>query len=507
MGGPEYAVGRFTLRPHRQLLAEGVPVAIGRKGLQMLSVLAEAQGALVTKDELVAKVWPQAIVEDNAVQVQIAALRKALGADGALLKTVRGLGYRLDGVVPKAKARGQEPASLAEPASIADVERAPPPHVAPPAAAAASRRSSPWPRPGVAAALAMVGTVAFLRFGWSHTPAPASERGPLPANPVAAALFTQARDEWAHRDAASLARSIVQLERVTRLDPGFAPAFADLADAYLLAGEAGSLPDAVAFDGAEHAAAHARSLDPGSAGANRATGFIRYWWRHDRPGAADAFRTALRLDPAAAQTHFWYANALADNGEFAAARRHFDLARLADPGSDQIGADYAWALWSEGRDADARAVLDGIVAQQPGNVEAQDCLSVILLSQGDARGYLRGLQAKARLRREPGLDAQLAALSAAYARGGRSALLRTAAALEMAEQADAPYPDHATAAFYASLAGDRAALLSALAAADRGAEQWGSSGYVRRIRSRWATDGAIVAAIDRRAAPRLEAHG
>jgi TolB-like protein len=72
---------------------------IGRKALELLSALAEANGALVTKDELMAAVWPNAIVEENAIQVQIAALRRSLGPDAALLRTVHGLGYRLDAAV------------------------------------------------------------------------------------------------------------------------------------------------------------------------------------------------------------------------------------------------------------------------------------------------------------------------------------------------------------------------------------------------------------------------
>ncbi len=90
-----YRVGRFTLKPFRQLLDGGLPVPIGRKALELLSVLAKAEGALVTKDELMAAVWPKAIVEDNAIQVHIGALRKALGTDADLLSTVHGLGYRL----------------------------------------------------------------------------------------------------------------------------------------------------------------------------------------------------------------------------------------------------------------------------------------------------------------------------------------------------------------------------------------------------------------------------
>ena len=79
-----------------------MPVSIGRKALDLLSVLAEAEGALVTKDELMAAVWPKAIVEDNAIQVHVAALRKVLGKDADLLTTAHGLGYRLAVTEPAA---------------------------------------------------------------------------------------------------------------------------------------------------------------------------------------------------------------------------------------------------------------------------------------------------------------------------------------------------------------------------------------------------------------------
>ncbi len=94
-GDPDYRIGRFTLKPFRQLFDAGVAVPIGHKALDLLSVLAKAEGALVTKDELMTAVWPKAIVEDNALQAHIAALRKALGTDAGLLSTVHGIGYRL----------------------------------------------------------------------------------------------------------------------------------------------------------------------------------------------------------------------------------------------------------------------------------------------------------------------------------------------------------------------------------------------------------------------------
>ncbi len=119
MGGREYRVGRFTLQPFRQLLEGESPVSIGRKALEILSVLAQAEGALVTKDELMTAVWPNLVVEDNALQVQIAALRKLLGADAELLNTVHGFGYRLvvtpDAAGPTTEAAREETSVAAAP--------------------------------------------------------------------------------------------------------------------------------------------------------------------------------------------------------------------------------------------------------------------------------------------------------------------------------------------------------------------------------------------------------
>jgi tetratricopeptide (TPR) repeat protein len=359
----------------------------------------------------------------------------------------------------------------------------------------------------IAGALALLlAAVAILILRNQPAP-PSGPHTPLPADPKAAALLLQARDDWAQRTADSLTRSISELQRVNRMAPDFAPAYADLADAYLLAGEAGSLPPAVAYDGAEHAAAQAMKLDPNLAAAHRATGFILYWWHHDSAGAGQAFRDAIRIDPASAQTHFWYANVLADNGQDAAAAREFDRARLGDPGSGQIGADFAWAQWIAGHDKDAAVRLSAIVSQNPANSEALDCLSMIALGRGDYRAYLDALNARAHLRGEPSLVSRVAALDGAYRTGGGNALLHVALARELAEESDAPYPDHSLAAFYASLAGDRAALLRVLALADAAHEQWGSAGFVRRVRTRWQGDAAIVAALDRRTAPAVEPTG
>ncbi|HZB93087.1 MAG TPA: winged helix-turn-helix domain-containing protein [Stellaceae bacterium] len=87
--------GRFRVLPRqRQLLADGAPVELGTRAFDVLMVLLEAQGALVTKQELLDRVWPETVVEENNIQVQISTLRRAFGADRNFILTVPLRGYR-----------------------------------------------------------------------------------------------------------------------------------------------------------------------------------------------------------------------------------------------------------------------------------------------------------------------------------------------------------------------------------------------------------------------------
>jgi TolB-like protein/DNA-binding winged helix-turn-helix (wHTH) protein/Flp pilus assembly protein TadD len=93
LGGIEF--GRFRLLPRRrELRADGVAVELGSRAFDVLMVLTEARGALVTKDEILSRVWPDTVVEENNLVVQISALRKALGVDRDFIRTVSGRGYR-----------------------------------------------------------------------------------------------------------------------------------------------------------------------------------------------------------------------------------------------------------------------------------------------------------------------------------------------------------------------------------------------------------------------------
>jgi DNA-binding winged helix-turn-helix (wHTH) protein len=92
--------GHFSILPHRrQLLAEGRPVRLGGRAFDLLLALIEAPGAVVGKDELLSRIWPGRIVEENRLQNEIWALRKAFGADRELIQTVSGQGYQFTGEI------------------------------------------------------------------------------------------------------------------------------------------------------------------------------------------------------------------------------------------------------------------------------------------------------------------------------------------------------------------------------------------------------------------------
>jgi TolB-like protein/DNA-binding winged helix-turn-helix (wHTH) protein len=91
--------GPFTFDPARMLLVRaGVRVNLGGRAAVLLNLLLGAGGNVVTKQELLEAAWPGAVVEENNLSVQIAALRKALGEQQSgddWIVTVPRLGYRM----------------------------------------------------------------------------------------------------------------------------------------------------------------------------------------------------------------------------------------------------------------------------------------------------------------------------------------------------------------------------------------------------------------------------
>src|ERR1700730_222141 len=92
--------GRFRIVPHRrELLADNRPIRLGRRTFDVLMALIEGQGVIVSKEALIGRVWPNLIVAESSLHVQISALRNAFGADRNLVRTISGRGYQFTGEI------------------------------------------------------------------------------------------------------------------------------------------------------------------------------------------------------------------------------------------------------------------------------------------------------------------------------------------------------------------------------------------------------------------------
>ena len=89
-----FSFGSFRLLPTQRLLLSGdEPVRLGSRALDILIVLVERAGELVSKDELMARVWPNTFVVPANLTVHVAALRRALRGEGRYFVNIPGRGY------------------------------------------------------------------------------------------------------------------------------------------------------------------------------------------------------------------------------------------------------------------------------------------------------------------------------------------------------------------------------------------------------------------------------
>src|SRR5215475_6082840 len=103
-GLPEVPVtiefGRFkVVRHRRELLVDGRPVELGGRAFDTLVALIDARGTVLAKDELMSRVWSDRVVEESNLPAQIFVLRRVLGPDRDLIRTVAGRGYQFTGEV------------------------------------------------------------------------------------------------------------------------------------------------------------------------------------------------------------------------------------------------------------------------------------------------------------------------------------------------------------------------------------------------------------------------
>ncbi len=203
--------GPFRLdAAHRTLWRGDAMVPLSSRAFDILQLLVEHRGRVVSKDEIMSSVWRGMIVEENNLAVQVSALRRALaeGSDVPVILTVPGQGYRFVGDIARRAAPPEpQPMPHAEAANAAAASASPhfeagvPPQMAAPAVAApapANATSGNRWLYAASAVLLVVAVVTWLRpvpAALQAPPPPASPAAPPPRLSIAVLPFRDLSDD------------------------------------------------------------------------------------------------------------------------------------------------------------------------------------------------------------------------------------------------------------------------------------------------------------------------
>ncbi|HEY0383534.1 MAG TPA: winged helix-turn-helix domain-containing protein [Candidatus Elarobacter sp.] len=313
-----FRFGPFELDSRTRLLVrDGTPVALGPTVISTLAVLVANAGELVTKDELMERVWPDRCVDESNLSQNVYRLRRALSAAGlnGAIETMACRGYRF--VAPVEHVRVPEPVSVNVPA------------------AKTMARSQRWALAALAGACSVVLVASAV-----SSPRPAFAR----LSPESQRLYKLGRYHWNLRmDLAHVYDSARYFRGVVKRDPANPLGYAGLADAYLSefdvrcdSNVTGCRRIAALATGF---ARKALAADPQSAEAHTSLAMALYVFEH-RDAESDAeFGRAIRLDPQYALAHHWYGNSLLVRGLLAQATAQHEAALALEPASP---ATYAW---------------------------------------------------------------------------------------------------------------------------------------------------------------------
>ena len=298
-----YAFGAFQLDAQQKiLLRDGERIALHPKTFATLLALVESGGAVITKDDLLAKVWPGTFVEESSLTKNIALLRKALrnGHDHSdYIETIPTVGYRF--VAPMRQPTNGKEQSLPAPVPAPDI-------VATTDEPVGNEPPAPSPVPSRRywfAAVGILGLGIALLLLWNFN----RQRQPNDAEAVRK-LYASGRAFWSKRTIEGIRQGLTCFEQALAIDPKYAPAWAGVADSWSLLTEYDLASADEGYPKAKAAALRALELDPKLAEAHATLATIKAYYEWDWSGAESSFRRALDLQPNYATAHQWYAEFL-----------------------------------------------------------------------------------------------------------------------------------------------------------------------------------------------------
>jgi eukaryotic-like serine/threonine-protein kinase len=209
--------------------------------------------------------------------------------------------------------------------------------------------------------------------------------------PAAYDAYLQGNYQASKRTGETVKQAIVEYRQAIQLDPTYAPAYVGLAGALTLAADYTDVPTSQVLPEAEAAAAKALQLDDSLASAHAVLGFIRLC-RLEWPGVIDEFERAIQLNPGDANSHHWYALALAAAGRNDEAISEMKLAQELDPRSLIINANLSWVLYLARKNDEAIAQAQKTIAMDDSFAVAHGNLGQAFLAEQENEKALQELQ-------------------------------------------------------------------------------------------------------------------
>jgi serine/threonine-protein kinase len=211
-------------------------------------------------------------------------------------------------------------------------------------------------------------------------------------NLSAYAMYLKGRYLWNRRTRGDIAAAISMFEQAIAEDPGYAQAYAGLADAYALSLDYRDVPVAEGFALAERYARQALALDDtvAEAHASLAWSLFIYDWNWDE--SRREFRRAIELDPGYATARQWYAFWLLARGHSDAGLAEVHRAAELDPVSISIRRSVGWMYYYARRYDEGRYYLERAIAMNPTADETYRVLGLTCAVQGryeEAERYLK----------------------------------------------------------------------------------------------------------------------
>jgi tetratricopeptide (TPR) repeat protein len=241
---------------------------------------------------------------------------------------------------------------------------------------------------------------------------------------AARSLYLSGRFEWNKRTPESLNRALDLFNRSIVHDPAAAPAYAGLADTYVLLCEYSMVPPQEAYPRAIAAATKAVELDDSLAEAHRSLGFAEIWGRWDFRGAEHELQRAIELNPRDPLSHLWFATAFESPEWYAITSHEFDLAQELDPSSATTLVNKSSWLFNNGHQQEGIELAQQVERADPDFVAPHRYLSYMYWNQRKYRDFLTESQKAADLQHDRETSEVTAAASVAFQKGGAQAMLR-----------------------------------------------------------------------------------